>query len=211
MSIIWFILVFASLTVLVFTNPSIALNAMMQGANEAVTLSIKLVATYSLWLGFFNLMEKVGISKFIAKILKPIVDFLFPNSSDEAKKYACMNMSANLLGLANAATPMGIGTIEQMDKNNESAGDMKTFLVISATSLQLLPTTVLAMRVNANSVNPTAILIPCIIATVSSTVLGVIICKIIEKIKDSERKKLNIASKNYPNNLIKIKVEKEVE
>lgn len=188
MSAIWFVLIFTSLLVLVFTNPALALNAMMQGANEAVTLSIKLIATYSLWLGFFNLMEKVGVSKFIAKILKPIVNFLFPFSSNEAKKYACLNMSANLLGLANAATPMGISTIENMDKNEQS-GDMKTFLVISATSLQLLPTTVLAMRVNAGSLNPTAILIPCIIATVSSTVLGVIICKVIEKIKGGVRLK----------------------
>ena len=195
MSLIWFALVFVSLVVLVFTNPALALNAMMQGANEAVSLSIKLVASYSLWLGIFNLMEKVGATEFIAKLLSPIVKFLFPHSSKIAKKHACMNMSANLLGLANAATPMGISTIEEMSKNEECQGDIKTFLVISATSLQLLPTTVLAMRVNALSQNPTSILIPCIVATVSSTVLGVLICKIIEKMKGDVRLKRGFSGK----------------
>ena len=202
MSIIWFALVFTSIAVITFTNPSLALTAMMQGANEAVGLSIKLVASYSLWLGIFNLMESVGVAEFIAKLLNPVVNLLFPHSPKEAKKYACINMSANLLGLANASTPMGIRTIEEMSKNKECEGDMKTFLVISATSLQLLPTTVLTMRVNALSLSPTAILIPCIVATVSSTVLGVLICKVIEKTKGDVRLKRGFKI-NKKQNLIK--------
>jgi len=174
----------SSLTVAMFTSPSIAITAMTKGANDAVKLSISLVALYGLWLGLLNIMEKLGLIDKLAKIMRPLVKFLFgKNLGEDTNKYISTNISANLLGLGNAATPMGINAITSMDKGKEKASTpMIMLVVISATSLQLLPTTVIGMQINHGSANPTSFLLPCIIATVSSTIIGIVLVKLLSKI-----------------------------
>jgi spore maturation protein A len=187
MSAIWTILMLSSLAVLIFSSPQTALKAMLEGSSNAVDLAIKLVASYAFWMGLFSLLEKLKITDFLAKILKKPVKFLFPNESEQTEKFITMNISANLLGLGNASTPMGINAVKNMYKG-ETSDNISTFIVLSATSLQILPTTVISMRVNAGSTSPMSIFIPSLVATVISTVLGVLICKIIRFARNKKQK-----------------------
>lgn len=186
----WLVILLASITTLMFKDPSLALSAMIKGANDSVQLAIELVALYGFWLGLFAILDKLGIADFIAKLLRPLIRFLFPGTDEKTQKYISMNMSANLLGLGNAATPMGINAIKGMDGGKEKVTtNMIMLVVISATSLQILPTTVIGMRATHGSVNPSDFLIPCIVATVLSTVIGVALVKIISNLGKLKAKK----------------------
>lgn len=181
-----------SISTLLFINPDASLNAMLTGAQDALKLSMTLVALYAFWLGFFALLEKTGISKLIAKLLRPVVKFLFPNSSDETRQFITLNMSANFLGLGNASTPMAIKAINSMDdgKSTKASLNMIMLVVISATSFQLLPTTVIGMRAARQSVNPTDFLPATLIATSVSTIIGVTLVKLLGLFLNRKSKKV---------------------
>ncbi len=194
MSKVWLIMLIASVSTLMFFDPSLAISSMLRGATASVELAISLVALYGFWLGFFGILERLKITQFIAKILGPVIRFLFKGSSPQAQKYISMNMAANLIGLGNAATPMGIGAIKELDDGSGRANtNMIMLIVISATSLQLLPSTVIGMRAAHNSANPSDFLFPCTVATVLSTVLGIVMVKIMSKISpDKQKDKKNL-------------------
>lgn len=190
MNRIWLIMLLASLVTVLVKDPSIAISAMLSGATDAVNLAMELVAVYGVWLGFFALLEKTGISDIIAKLLKPIVKFLFKGSSEQAQKAVSMNMSANLIGLGNAATPMGINAIKLLGDEKEQANtNVIMLVVISATSLQILPTTVISMRAAHGSTSAADFLLPCIVATVVSTIVGVVLVKLLSKIFTDDKRK----------------------
>jgi spore maturation protein A len=168
----------SSLAILTFKNPQTTLKAMLLGSENAVSLALKLVASYAFWLGLFSLLEKLKITDFLAKILRKPIRFLFPNESEETEKFITLNVSANLLGLGNASTPMGINAVKNMYKG-KITDNISTFIVLSATSLQILPTTVISLRVGAGSSSPMSIFFPSLIATITSTLLGLLICKLI--------------------------------
>lgn len=188
MAIVWFIIVFCGCAVLSFTNPDLALSSMLDGAKSAVDLSLTLLANYGFWLGFFALVEKLGLGEWLSRVLRPAIRFLFPSISKESEKFVSLNISANLLGLGNASTPMAISAINSMyDGKKYASTNMIMLTVISATSLQIIPTTVIALRLSHGSAFPTAFLIPSIIATVTSTALGVILVKILSKFFPDEK------------------------
>ena len=198
MNILWTIIMLCSIAAMVVIKPDGAVKAMTEGANNAVSLAITLLASYSLWLGFFRLVEKTGISKAVARLIRKPLKFLFPSASDRAKSYLSMNISANFLGLGNAATPMGINAVCALDDGAERANtDMIMALVLSSTSLQLLPGTVIAMRVARGSAAPVSFLPANIIATVASTVIGISLVKILSAA--GRRRASEKASKKYNN------------
>lgn len=177
-----------SLGLMIFTNPAAATGALLDGAHGAVELSLNLLALYAFWLGFFSLIEKLGLSRGLERLLRPVISRLFPSCDAETRKYITMNVSANLLGLGNAATPMAISAISRMDDGNPKASvDMIMLTVISATSLQILPTTVIGMRAAAGSANPADFLFPSLIATVLSTFIGIVGVKLCSKIFDRDK------------------------
>ena len=198
MSIIWLLMLSASLGLMIFTNPAAAVNAMIDGAHGAVELSLNLMALYAFWLGFFSLIERLGMSRGLERLLRPVISRLFPSCDAETRKYITMNVSANLLGLGNAATPMAIHAINRMDNGSPKAStDMIMLTVISATSLQILPTTVIGMRATAGSANPADFLFPSLVATVLSTLIGIIGVKICSKIFDRKKRDKSSASPLY--------------
>lgn len=196
------LIMLASITILLFIEPTTALASLIKGANDSVTLALNLVALYGIWLGVFEILEQTGISNKLAKLLRPVVRRLFKGENEETEKYVSMNISANLLGLGNAATPMGIGAVGSMEKTagypKKATTNMIMLIVISATSLQIFPSTVISMRAAAGSANPADFLLPCIVATVCSTVLGIIGVKIISLIlsKIARRKRGKRAGNN---------------
>lgn len=202
LNIIWLIILISGIVTMLFTDPDGAVRAMLTGSTNAVNLAISLIATYGFWLGFFALMDKTGISDFIARLLRPLIKKLFKGESADTEKFITMNMSANLLGLGNASTPMGINAINSMNKGKPYATtNMIMLVVISATSLQLIPSTVIGMRIAHGSASPTAFLLPCTVSTVASTVIGIILVKLGAKIFGDEprrkRLKKNDTARSY--------------
>jgi len=168
----------SGISTLIFINPSQVLEAVTQGALDSVNLSMRLVALYAFWLGFFALLEKTGVAGKLAKGLRPLVGFLFPKAEDESNKFVTMNMSANILGLGNAATPMAIRAINSMDDGSGKATlNMIMLVVISSTSLQILPSTVIGLRATHGSAAPADFLVASIIATLVSTFIGICLVK----------------------------------
>lgn len=180
MNKVWYLMLVASIGALLFTDPGKAVTAMIAGSHASVKLAIELAALYGFWLGFFGIIEKIGLADFLGRLLSPIVKFLFPGLNKKGGKFVTMNMAANLLGLGNASTPMAIRAIKEMDDGSGKATqNMIMLTVISCTSLQLLPTTVIGLRATHGSVNPADFLIPTAIATIVSTVLGITLVKLI--------------------------------
>ena len=151
--------------------------------SEAVELSITFLGTICLWSGIMEIAKKTSIISKLNKLLKPFINFLFPDlkNNEMAKQEISMNMIANILGLGNAATPLGIKAMQTMQKENKRketlSNSMMMFIVINTASIQLIPTNVIAIRTSLNSQNPTSIIIPVWIATIIAGFVGIFLTK----------------------------------
>jgi spore maturation protein A len=156
-------------------------------AKVAVELALGLIGVMALWLGLMKIAEEAGLIARLARALKGITRRLFPDVPPDhpAMGAMIMNMSANMLGLGNAATPLGLKAMEELNKLNPKPGvatdAMCTFLVINTSNVQLIPATVIAIRAAAGSTNPTEILGPVILATTVNTLVGVVVVKFMAK------------------------------
>jgi spore maturation protein A len=155
--------------------------AVFTGAKEAITLSIGLISILVFWLGMMRIAEDSGLLSKLSTVFKPFISKLFPEvpSSHPAMGYILSNMIANMFGLGNAATPLGIKAMEELKElnggKNEASRSMITFLAINTASITLIPTTVIAIRMNYNSANPTDIVGPTLVATAVSAVAAILI------------------------------------
>src|SRR5699024_5185362 len=153
--------------------------AIFTSAQEAVTISIGWISVLVFWLGIMRIAERAGILRMLAKLFRPIIVWLFPDIPKDhpAIGYILSNMTANVFGLGNAATPMGIKAMEQMKQlgGSETASrSMITFLALNTSSVTIIPTTVIAIRMQYNSVSPTEIVGTTIIATLISTISAIL-------------------------------------
>lgn len=165
--------------VLLATDSDKMILAMQNGATNSVELCISLLAIYSVWLGIFEVMEKSGICNKLSRLFKKPLKFIFGDMKN-AENQATVSVTANFLGLGGVATPLAIKSCKIFDDDgNEYAKSM--MLVLSSTSIQLLPTSVIALRVANGSVSPSNIILPSLIATAISTALGIILVKIFVK------------------------------
>lgn len=152
-------------------DPNGFLPAMLAGGEKAAALSLSLLTVYCVWLGFFQVMQDSGLAKKLSNAFYPLSRRLFRSDDREAVYLASCNLSANFLGLPGAPTPLGVKATEKfLKQGNAYAADM--LFVLNATSLQLLPTTVIALRISAGSASPADILLPTLISTLCSTLLG---------------------------------------
>ncbi len=161
-------------------------SGVMEGAGDAVELSLSLLGSMCAWLGFLRIAEDSGLTQLLAKGFSPIIDRLFPDYKDapELKGKICMNLSANLLGLGNAATPLGLSAMKAMAER--APGSLPTrgmilFVAINTASLQLLPINMAAMRASCGSASPFGILPEIWVSSLGSLVVVVLACKILEK------------------------------
>ncbi len=171
-------------------------DSVLTNAKSAVDVCFVLIGVMTFWLGIMKIAEKSGLIEVIGRIIRPIISFLFPDVKNDKKTTGdiTMNVSANLLGLGNAATPFGIKAMEGLQKHNigdqKTASDsMCTFLTINTAGIQLIPITVIAIVSSAGNINPTEIIIPTIITTFASLILGVCFVKFLIKIRPKGRKK----------------------
>lgn len=181
MNIIFALLLVLSTAVLIFTNPDGVLSAMLSGGEKALSLTLKMVVIYAVWLGVFELLEKSKLSNAFAKTLKPLNRFLFGKVPDKANDFMALNISANMLGMSGATTPMGIKSIQELEKYPNTEYAITMFFVINATSIQIIPSSVMALRTSLGSTAPADVIIPTILATLVSTVVGVTLVKIFVK------------------------------
>ncbi len=159
-----------------FSDPENFLASLLSGGEKAAVLALSLLSAYCVWLGFFKVLERCGLSEKLSRLAAPLTRRLFRSDDREALFLAGGNLSANLLGLPGAPTPLGIRAAKRFtEAGNEDAADM--LFVLNATSLQLLPTTVIALRLAAGSTSPADIFLPTLLATALSTLLGVLFLK----------------------------------
>lgn len=185
---IWFIMIFLGLIVGIFTgNGEEMSNTIVSSINSTVTFTIGFIGLMCFWCGVMKIAQNSGFTEKLAKIMKPILKLIFKDASKDEKALGAivMNITANMMGLGNAATPFGIKAMEEMDRLNSdksiASNDMALFLVINSACIQLIPSTVLSIRAAAESTNPGIIIIPSIISTGTAAIVGVICCKILQR------------------------------
>ena len=160
-----------------------ALSAMMAGAGEAVTLCIELAGAYLLFCGLMGVMKKAGLMESLSRALGGPVRFLCPGAGEAAAGAIALALAANILGLGNAATPLGIAAMKKLDEGREKTGlpsfDMCAFIAVNASALQLLPTGVIAIRQASGSAAPSAIVLPSLIATGAGACTAVVLVRLL--------------------------------
>lgn len=174
---------------LLVLSPENFLPAMLDGAGKAATLCVSLIATYAVWMGLMRLWEDSGVARGVSRVIKPVAKRLLKTDDEEALSAVSMNVSVNLLGISGAATPYGIKAAQLLDQTDNAEYSSAIFFILNATSLQILPSSLVAVRVAMQSSNPTDIIFPTIIATVFSTALGVLLTTLAYRKKNSCRRK----------------------
>jgi spore maturation protein A len=161
--------------------------AVFEGAKNGVTVSFTLISFLVLWLGLMKIAEYSGLLAKLTDLLKPVVRFLFPDVPKDhpALGYILSNMSANILGLGNAATPMGLKAMQELQKINkrkeEASKSMITLLALNTSSLTIIPSTIIGYRIAAGSRDPVEIVGAAIIATLCSTLVAIIVDRYYQK------------------------------
>jgi len=162
--------------------------AAFDSARGAVELAIGLVGVMALWLGVMRIAEEAGLARALARLLRPAARRLFPDVPADHPALAAilLNVSASWLGLGNAATPLGLKAMEELQKLNQAkdtaSNAMVTFLALNTSSITLVPATIIAVRVTLGSANPTEIVVPTILASACATVVAVTAAKLLERL-----------------------------
>ncbi|WP_297420319.1 nucleoside recognition domain-containing protein [Clostridium sp.] len=185
---IWFLLIFLGVLVGLFSgNGEVISKAIVNSSGNTVTFIIELTGIMCFWCGVMKVAENSGLTEKISKLLKPILKRIFKEAAKDEKVLGAivMNLTANMMGLSNAATPFGIKAMEEMDRLNKdketASNDMALFLVLNATCIQLIPSTIISIRAACNSTNPGVIILPTLISTATAAVVGVVCCKILQR------------------------------
>lgn len=169
--------------------------AAIESAQGGVSLCITMAGVVALWVGLMEIAEKAGMMEWVNRRIQPFVRFLFPRIPENhpARKYISLNMIANMFGLGWAATPAGLKAMEELDKlelerrtpgydvHRRASNEMCNFLIINISSLQLIPVNMIAYRSQYGSANASAIVGPAIVATIFSTAVGILFCKLMDR------------------------------
>ena len=172
-------------------NVELISTEIIKGAETTLNMITKIFPVMALWLGIMKIAEASNLLKKISKLLSPIMQKIFPEipENHESISLITTNVVANLFGLGNASTPIGLKTmksLQELNKNKKEAShSMITFLVLNTTGLTIIPTTILSLNMNAK--NPTEIILPCFLASLSATIGGLIIDRILQR-KDKKCK-----------------------
>lgn len=185
---IWFFIIFFGILFGLLTGKGSAVSSAVTNAcTSSVQYVIALAGILCFWCGIMKIAEKSGLTKKIAVILKPILKLLFKDAGNNEKALGAivMNLTANMMGLSNAATPFGIKAMDELKKiNNDkdsASDDMVLFLILNAACIQFVPTTVISIRAAAGAKNPGDIILPAILTTSAAAFTGIVCCKILQK------------------------------
>lgn len=169
-------------------SPEAFFPTMLTAGEKAATLCVTLLSSYCIWMGFMQVLSDCSLTDKISKKLAPLAKKLFKTNDKAAIEAIAMNLSANILGLGGIATPYGIKAANLIEGKRNARYSHAMLLVVNASSLQILPTTVISLLSSYGSLNPYGIILPSFITTAFSTALGIILTKLLAR-TDDERKK----------------------
>jgi spore maturation protein SpmA len=181
---------------------------LLHSASDAVTLVIGLIGVLALFMGLMRILEEAGLLQTIAKLISPGLKWLFPDvpANHPAFGAMVMNLSANVLGLGNAATPFGLKAMQELEKLNPHPGTatnaMVLFLAINTSSVTLLPTKVIALRASAGSHDPAGIIATTLVATLCSTIVAIIAAKLLQRLVCTPKPTINLSKTSEIDNAL---------
>lgn len=189
LNILWGSMILLGILVASFTGrlPDVT-NVVLSSSKDAVNLCLTMLGIMATWTGLLKIAEKAGLIDNLSEKMMPLLIFLFPDipRGHKAYKYIATNMIANMFGLGWAATPAGISAMKEMQKLNKNSDvaskSMCMFMIVNMSSLQIVSMNIIAYRTEYGSVNPSSIIIPGLIATICSTIAGIIAVKFFEKV-----------------------------
>lgn len=184
MNFVWTSVMLVGMGLLLLNNVDATMDALFVGGNKAISLSLKLWGIYTLWLGILKIVEETGLDKKLSKLLRPIIRLLFGKTDEYTENQIAINITSNLLGMGNASTPSGMNAIKGLDTriSKYATSAMIMVIILNSTSLQLIPTTIIGLRITAGSSSPTYVIVPTMIATIISTIAGILLVKLFSKI-----------------------------
>ena len=186
LNILWPVFIIISIVYAIFSGNIESLNnSIFESAESAVNLTLTLLGMTCLWSGLMEIASKMQIIEYLSKLLRPIVNKLFSGLNEKSSNNIIMNIVANILGLGNAATPLGLKAMKELQKDNYEkerlSDNMMMLIVLNTASLQIIPTTIIALRSSLGSENPTKIIFPVWISTICAAIVGIVCTKIVIK------------------------------
>ena len=179
MNILFALVFLLSCILLLFHSPESFLASLLDGASKSAVLCGSLVATYAVWLGLMRVWEDSGVSQKFSALIKPLAKKLFKTEDKETLNALCMKLSVNLLGISGAATPYGIRAATLLNRAPHAEYSSAMLFVLNATSIQIIPTSMVGVRVALGSAAPADIILPTLITSALSTLLGVLLTRIL--------------------------------
>ena len=191
MAALFFVMIVASIVRMLFTDPNSVLRAALDASASGITLALTLAGIYIVWMGIVQIAIDAGLVDALAKFMAPVIRWLFGKQSKEVNNLLATNISANMIGAGAAATPAAITAIEKMSTPDmtRASTPMIMLFVLSATSMQILPTTVIGILESHGAVNAYSIILPTFIVSTGTTLLGVILVKIFGATKKTGKSK----------------------
>ena len=188
---IWFLFISIGIVFGIINNKIDLINTqIIKSAIDSLDIFLNIFPTLVLWVGVMNIVSESGLLIKISNFMYPLFKHIFPDikKGDEALSYISSALTANFLGMSNAATPFSIKamkSLQEINTNKECASrSMITFLLINSTGFVLVPTTVISLRMMYKSINPTKIILPTLLITFLSTIIAIILDKMINKVKN---------------------------
>lgn len=178
MNAIFTVVFLSSAVLLLIVDPNGFLSALLEGSAKSATVCVSLLATYAVWLGLMQVWEDSGVSRGVSRLLKPLAKKLFKTDDEETLNAISMNLSVNVLGISGAGTPYGIKACQLLDKSEHAEYASSMFFVLNATSIQLLPTSIIGVRVAMYSASPYDVVLPILLTSLFSTVLAMLLARI---------------------------------
>ncbi|MEF9992118.1 MAG: nucleoside recognition domain-containing protein [Peptostreptococcaceae bacterium] len=184
---IWFWMIFIGIVGSIFTNNLGQLNeVILSEASRGIEFAVSLAGVMALWMGVMNIAKDSGLINKIGEILYPVLKRLFPSvpKGHKAMSYIVMNIVLNMLGAGNGATAFGLKAMNELQtlnsKKDTATNDMVMFLVINISSIQIIPFTMIKLRLDGGATNPSEIIISTLFATVVSTIVAITSCKFLQ-------------------------------
>lgn len=191
MNIIWsYMILIAFIFCIINGNVEEIVEVMFSSTESTVSLFLRLTGIICMWSGFIKIADKSGLIEKLSRLINPLIRLLFPElkNDSEISGHIAMNMTANMIGLGNVATPIGLKAMAKMQQNNKEkhklSKSMLMFVILNTASIQIIPTSVIAVRATADSTNPTSTVLPTIIASVTSVVVGILIVNMLYRRKN---------------------------
>lgn len=179
MNVVFLAVFLVSVALVVLRDPAAFLPALLTGAGKAVTTCLTLASAYAVWMGFLKIAEAAGVLRGMSRAMRPLSRRLFRTDDDKALEQIAVNLSANFLGMGGAATPAGISAMNLLGARKKNEYSRAMFFAVNCSGVQLLPTTALALRVQAGAQNAYSILLPAYLSELAALLVGMALVMIV--------------------------------